>query len=217
MILAGITVMLMQVGQLCTGTAAPVVEVSTHYMVPATDDGHSVYQMTSAFDRAQRMGDYNGSIAISYAAPVKVSGSEGQGFCLTHESIEISITLSAALRVASDFDLDSCRYNSIARHEHEHHAADKFVIEKFAPRLEDGLRLAFSGPIEPHLSIPAAMIQDQASLMGAAVISVAQDLLAGMYDERAARQAAIDTPENYRFLAADCRNDGFDLNPERSL
>lgn len=217
MILAGITAMLLQMGQLCIVTAAPEVVVTTHFTAPSTDDGRSVQQMTSAFDQAQRLGDYNGTISVSYAVPVKIQEVGGQAYCLTHERIEVTLTLSAALRVASDFNQDSCRYNSIARHEHEHYDADKRVIEKFAPRLEDGLRLAFSGPVEPHLSIPAVMIHDQASIMGAAVISVAQDLLAGMYAERAARQAAIDTPENYKFLASECRNDGLTAHLERSL
>ena len=97
----------------------------------------------------------------------------------------------------------TCWYDSVLTHERKHQATDDAVIAEFAPRLQQAVARALADlpPIVPVRSADGAAAQQRLMAPLDAAVRRALDALEAT---RRARQAAIDTPLEYRRVGAAC-------------
>ena len=194
---------LMLSGLLVCSSPQPVsVDVAVRSPQPTIQTQKSAIQLTSAFAAVDSLGDYSGSVVVEYLVQIG-QPTQGKGFkCMALEKITVTVVHEAALRVANDFDQDTCAHRAIAQHEQEHYQIDRDIAAKYAARLQDGLALAFSA--ESPLLVPVAAAPDEVNRISGQVAAVIENLGSGMMEERAAMQSAIDTPGSYRRLFEGC-------------
>jgi len=119
---------------------------------------------------------------------------------------EVTITMTAAARtiyVARERRPGTCPYDSVLKHERRHQAADDAVIAEFAPRLKRRVARAIAA-LPPPAPLPPGDAAAVERRLTAAVERAVHDELRALEAARRARQAAIDTPGEYRRVGAAC-------------
>jgi hypothetical protein len=87
----------------------------------------------------------------------------------------------------------TCAYDAVLAHERKHQAVDDALIREFVPRLRRAIEAALP---------PGAAASEEA--LTQPISAAIQRELAAMSAARAARQAAVDTPHEYRRVRAAC-------------
>jgi len=119
---------------------------------------------------------------------------------------EVAITITAAPRtiyVTRERRPGTCPYDSVLMHERKHQAADEAVIAEFAPRLKQKVARALAA-LRPPAPVPRSDAAAVERRLTAAVERAVNGELRALEAARHARQAAIDTPGEYRRVAAAC-------------
>ncbi len=97
----------------------------------------------------------------------------------------------------------TCWYDSVLAHERKHQAADEAVLAEYVPRLEREIGRAIAAlPATPR--VPAGQAGAAQQRLAASVEAAIKQVLRALDGTRRARQAAIDTPREYRRVAAAC-------------
>ncbi|HJS31069.1 MAG TPA: hypothetical protein VJ924_03680, partial [Alphaproteobacteria bacterium] len=127
-----------------------------------------------------------------------------RGVCMWLQSIDVTITLTErTIHVAREYLRGSCEYQAILQHELKHAQADDAILKIHVPRIEQALRNAATerGVIGPFAPQGEAEAQGQ---LRTGVEKAFRDSVTQMMRDRVARQSLVDTPQEYRAVAASC-------------
>ncbi|HEX7966808.1 MAG TPA: hypothetical protein VF502_01210 [Stellaceae bacterium] len=97
----------------------------------------------------------------------------------------------------------TCWYDSVLAHERKHQATDAAVVAEYAPRLEREIARAISA-LPAGALVPVGQAAAAQRRLVAPVQAAIKHVLDALDAARRARQAAIDTPQEYRRVAAAC-------------
>lgn len=123
--------------------------------------------------------------------------------CVYFDRIDVTIQLDPTIYVAKDYKKRSCHYGEVLKHEKKHVRVDKEVLNKYARKIGEALRLSINNapsrgpyPLERLEEIQISMQEYVAS-----VIKTQQSL---MEEERFRRQQEVDTFEEYERIRLAC-------------
>lgn len=161
--------------------------------------------------RSQGMGAPDGVRALGITLTKTMFGLQGgssavkrgNGFCVYLTSVDVDFGYNRVeVYVPSEFPKGSCEYNVVLDHENQHVANNRAVLREFAPRMRARVEVILS-QTKP---IVASSVQGSADL----ALEGLNRQLSGMLKEfetmHATRNAAIDSPANYRALSALCKD-----------
>lgn len=179
---------------------------------------------TARVDHTRSKAEIQAMYRESHGRATIPSGSEAVGLTVTHSEFRFNAntqlyrrndglycvylrTIDARLNqndtvvyIAREFPKDSCPYTVTYHHEKQHVAVYYYTHKDFAPRIEAELRRR-AAAARPRL----VRSREAGRTLHAEELQAAMsDLLADMEDERRARNAALDTPENYERERAKC-------------
>jgi hypothetical protein len=183
------------------------VQLSVDVAMPAIDNTlpQPALQRLAGTDhhRGRTQGLYRGGISTHWRTRIAEQHIAG----LVCRSIdEVAITITAAPRtiyVTRERRPGTCPYDSVLAHERKHQAADDAVIAEFAPRLKQRVARAIAA-LPPPAPVPPSEAEAAGRRLTAAVARAVNDELRALEAARRARQAAIDTPGEYRRVRAAC-------------
>lgn len=124
--------------------------------------------------------------------------------CAWLERVTVDLTpVQAVIYTPSDYAEDSCQTEQILAHERQHEETHREVLAEEAESMRRALAAAADLP-GPGAPLPAADRPDAERLLGQRVDEAASPVYAGFLEELGRRQAVIDLPENYRWVARRC-------------
>lgn len=125
--------------------------------------------------------------------------------CVRYENIRITFALNPVIFIASDYTPESCWYKEIREHEESHIDMDEVVILKYAKRVQEGMKMAFSapadfiaGPVDPKKTDPLK------EKMGNDLVAMVNVLTADMGAERQEKQQGVDSLGGYAYIMNTC-------------
>jgi hypothetical protein len=187
--------------------ASPTVQLSVDVATPAIDNTlpqPALQRLAGArHHRGRTQGLYRGGIRTRWRT--RIAEQHMAGF-VCRSVDEVAITITAAPRtiyVTRERRPNTCPYDSVLRHERKHQAADDAVIAEFAPRLKQRVARAIAA-LPPPAPVPPGESAAAGRRLTAAVERAVNDELRALEAARKSRQAAIDTPGEYRRVRAVC-------------
>lgn len=127
----------------------------------------------------------------------------GENFCVYLTEVNVEFGWSRVeVYVPSEFPRGSCEYRTVLDHENQHVAINRRLLREFAPRMRARIETILRGykPLavrRPEGSADAALDDLNRQMSG---------MLREFEQLHASRNAAIDSPANYRALAAMCKD-----------
>jgi hypothetical protein len=124
------------------------------------------------------------------------------GVCVQPTAIELHVGFDPVIiYIERAYGRGSCQFEAIDTHEHGHVRNMNVALDAWLPRIAAALEAAGQDPRYPLL----ARDEDAAKQTAVAIINEALDRpLDGFTRERAAMDAALDSPQSYRTLKAAC-------------
>ena len=124
--------------------------------------------------------------------------------CIWPSNIDLAISYSAEIFIASENKNGTCQYKAIVGHEQRHVATDVITIRQYMPALKTSFEAAAAQlPRGPVRNQTEAKLRQQN--IEAAITATLQSQMAQMEKTRIGRQQAIDTREEYMRLSKVCR------------
>ena len=193
--------------QECPPIAEPQISVQTAVpssTIAAHNDLSALKQIAAHYNnRHQPLGLYVTRVQPELNVRV-VTRTLPRGVCMWLQSIDVTITLTErTIHVAREYLRGSCEYQAILQHELKHAQADDAILKIHVPRIEQALRNAATerGAIGPFAPQGEAEAQGQ---LRTGVEKAFRDSVTQMMRDRVARQSLVDTPQEYRAVAASC-------------
>jgi hypothetical protein len=146
-------------------------------------------------------GLYQADLEVGWRARIRRSDAEGET-CRWVDQVTVTLTMpKRMIYIVHDRRPGSCPYESVLAHERKHQATDEAVLSEHRPRLQRAVEDAAAAlpraagkadgeTADAKLSVPIAVALQRA--------------FAALAKARAERQAAIDTPAEYRRVRAAC-------------
>ncbi len=133
--------------------------------------------------------------------------------CVSLKAVTLTFYARPQIHIASNFKKGSCHYASVLEHEQKHAKALKNFHREYGQELRKELqkyanKIKVKGPVSKG---KATDIQQKMSDLLSEMISRQSDEMADILEER---QVAIDTPEEYKRVAAKCKKWDQDLEEE---
>lgn len=148
------------------------------------------------------------AITTRYDIDFAHSGILMKGHCVHIKKIHVILELAPAIYIAAEHPEGSCFYEKIREHEESHIDMDKVVVEKYADRIKDGLKLAFAVPDDGTAGpVSKRRIKKLESNVGANVMQMVNVMLKDMARERAEKQAGVDSAQGYNYITTTCNPD----------
>lgn len=207
----------------CPGsTAAPVVEVVVDEGLVRIDHARTQTEIETLRTQAHRRGAAGGALTPGAAggnrrtvglttAELRVRSQargrlrpSGDGrFCVEVERIDLHIGYIAQIvHVPRRYDRNSCEYRAVLEHERGHVEDNRTVLRAFARSFREEAQLA-AETMNPVLVRTRAEARTRPLEILARHL---QPMLQAFRTEQAARAARHDSPDEYRRVAASCRN-----------
>lgn len=185
----------------------PTVRLSLDIAAPALDNTlpqPALQRLAGARHHGGRtQGLYRGDIRTRWQTRITERRSAGL-VCRSIDEVVIDITVAPrTIYVARERRPGTCPYESVLAHERKHQAADDAVIAEFAPRLKRRVARAVAA-LPTRAPVPPGQSAAVERRLTAAVERAVNDELRALEAARHARQAAIDTPGEYRRVGAAC-------------
>jgi hypothetical protein len=175
--------------------AEPVVDNALPQTKLQTLAGHQHH-----YGRTQ--GLYRADLEVGWRARIRTSDVAG-ATCRWVDEVTVTVTMpKRTIYIVHDRHPGSCRYESVLAHERKHQATDEAVLSEHRPRLqrvaeEAAATLARAGT-------DAAEGDAVKAKLTAPIAAALKRAFAALAKARAERQAAIDTPAEYRRVRAVC-------------
>ena len=178
-----------------------------------TKDAFDLTAMHNSGRGSVTLGLAGGPISITMKGRFQVSTMRGHS-CIELSRLEVLFWAKPQVHIASNFERGSCEYREVLAHEQKHiRVLRKFVREQ-APKLKREVRKIVKATKTQHkvrdYQIEAAQSDVEKRIFKR--IQAYQNRIMPILD---ARQKAIDTPEEYRRVAAQCDNWGKKLASTR--
>jgi hypothetical protein len=97
----------------------------------------------------------------------------------------------------------TCGYESVLAHERKHQAADDAILAEQVPRLRIEIADALA-ELPPRDSVPMDKAADASAELSKLIATVVKRSTSALFAARAARQAEVDNPQEYRRVRAAC-------------
>lgn len=143
--------------------------------------------------------DLRHSVKLGYA-PVM----NNQGACIWYESIDITLSISPHITIASELLSNQCRFDAVKEHELKHVNVDRIVVNNAAQSIGKNVHNALKsrGFIVGPVAFESA--QDIADRMQHTVGQIMEFELKKLEVERAEKQQAVDSLEEYQRVSSLC-------------
>ena len=184
--------------QITVETAAPSSTIASHNDLSALKQIASLYN-----NRHQPLGLYVTRVQPELSVRV-ATHTLPRGVCMWLQSVEARIALTErTIHVAREYLRGSCEHQAILQHELKHAQADDAILKIHVPRIEQALRDAAAerGAIGPFAPTGEAEAQNR---LRVGVEKAFRDAVTQMMRDRVARQSLVDSPQEYRAVAASC-------------
>jgi len=180
-------------------------EPGVHTHIPAPRQG--VYAVTKGFMKG----------SMNIRPEVKITSQTSprrRQSCLWYDEINVEIEFIPKIYIAREVRADRCMYGAVKEHELKHVRVDKQMANEFARDLGLELRAMIIKRGVRIGPVPEREAQKAGELMQNEVFDLVTRLSGDMEAERARRQAAIDTPEEYERVSALCPDYPDTLDPD---
>lgn len=126
-------------------------------------------------------------------------------YCYWLEGVQVQLIYkSIEVYVAREYKRGSCEYKAVLRHEQEHVAIARRNLEKFKPKVRHALTsLLLPTPDRP---IKLASSEQNEEALQSLLARILDPVYQEMQEDLERAQAAIDTPESYAKVRAQCSN-----------
>ncbi len=189
------------------------IDVQMEYAQSPPDDSLTVEQITSKFgnDTASTFAaDSKAKIAGLTSSNYRWQMQEwftakrygsGNDVCMFMKKVQYKIIYSPEVYIASDYKKIGCTYSVIATHEKRHTDADTQTITDYIPEIRSVIQNYFRN-LPPQEAFDENDMKNQELRMMKAYRESVQESMKPIWDRlyqtRDQRQAAIDTPQNYK-------------------
>ncbi len=150
-------------------------------------------------------GVMNGEIALDHKETFG-GAQAGDKACVMLKQIEITLTISPTIYIASDFQDQTCWFREIFEHESKHVETDRALIKKYQARITDGLNMMLMMPSDYASGwIETSAVEGAQYDMQAGIENALEVLFNTMMRERAEMQREVDSVHEYNRIARACR------------
>jgi hypothetical protein len=128
----------------------------------------------------------------------------GEDVCVTVDRVTVRISMPLrAIYIIRARQPGTCAYESVLAHERKHQAADDALFAEELPhlRVEIADNLAALSHNQP---VPMRKAADASAELSKLIASVVKRSTSALFAARAARQAEVDNPQEYRRVRAAC-------------
>lgn len=184
---------------------------SAHLEAFKTDADHgripSAYHSDSAFDvRGATIGNFRINQNVEYRYGDAIASDE---VCVSIASINVTLTFSAAIYIASELAGHECWFSQILAHEAKHVAADRAITALYKDKIRDILEFAFNMPGDYSSGrIDSEDVMVTQLMLENAVEGATAAVFGSLMRERNTMQAEIDNLDEYIRIARACPEEG---------
>jgi hypothetical protein len=191
----------------CPTPTPPAVAVSVEAGAPAIDNTLTQPALQKLagkmHHRGRALGLYRADVKVRWRT-ITAWRSAGTEACHWIERVAIEIALvDRKIYIIRVRHPGSCPYESVLAHERKHQAVDDAVVAEYRPLLARAAERALAGLPPPTPDSIDRGDAVEARLTGT-VDTALKNAVEAMLAARAARQAAVDTPAEYRRIGAAC-------------
>lgn len=198
----------------CPDMPDPTVSVDLDYQPPDIIDNVPETRLAGMFGRYHSEGVrqgyrirglHDGRIMLySKLDMLKYTRSNSARLCLGLKALGLKVTFRPQIYVVAGVRKGTCEYNAVLEHEYKHLNTDLGIIRQYLSIIQRDAYRALGG-----LEAPVVIAQNQLSATKERwnqTIQTRMDrLMKSIEAERERRQALIDTPDEYRRVANQCR------------
>lgn len=123
-------------------------------------------------------------------------------YCLWFTRVDVKVGYSTTVYVDKTYREPTCEYDAILKHEHEHVAINRDVLNEYGPRL----RLALEASVAALNPIVVRDLRESRDSHAALLQQRLRPALDAFDHERSRANAIIDTTENYARVMKQCRD-----------
>lgn len=137
---------------------------------------------------------------------VKDPRSKGEYVCAWYDSITLKITIDPEIMIAKEVAADKCMHNAVRVHELKHIKVDRQIVNNFSRAVGNKINEALKSRNYAGGPVPAGQEQELVNAMGEIIFKIIIHERKKMNLERAERQQAVDTLEEYEHITNQCPN-----------
>ena len=198
----------------CSAPPFPAVRVAVSRSAPTLDLSRTGQDLTAmnrggfvphGYENGMTRGLTNSGIGVSTRFSYSWSADAGRReACLWVTEVTVDVAVRAEIYIDRQYAKGSCAYDAILEHELKHVRVNEEAAQRAAALLKAAIERAVAagslvGPFPAHAVRSA---QDRVSTP---IRRAIDDATAQIVAEREQRQRAVDTPEEYRRVAQQCR------------
>jgi len=152
-------------------------------------------------------GVMNGEITLNHkTAFTRETNASGDKVCVVMKVIEVELSFSPTIYIASDLQHKTCLFKEIFAHESQHVDIDRDVVRKYQAQMTDGMNMMLMMPGDYSSGwIDTAGADHAQDNMQAGIENALAVLFNKMMRERNERQLAIDTQQEYGRITRSCQ------------
>ncbi len=191
---------------LACNAGQPTITLTKNIPPPKLDNSLTQPQLqampTKSGHRGRALGLYRGDLVSEFQSRLVIDH-QGDEACVRLQSVELRVSMpQRIIYVVRERRPGSCEHNVVLEHERKHQAVDDAVIAEHIPRLQRLMQAAAqrvsAQRIKPGGEKAAQQRLDKE--LKAALNQASKSL----EQERAARQQAVDSPQEYARVGAAC-------------
>jgi hypothetical protein len=184
-------------------------DVRVELNVPAPSIDNTLPQ--PALQSLARMHHHGGRALGLYRTELKMSSTArlaqhqvGDEVCVAADQVTVRISMPLrTIYIIRARQPGTCGYESVLAHERKHQAADDAIFAEQIPRLRIEIADALA-ELPPRHSVPMHKADDASARLSELIASVVKRSTSALFAARAARQAEVDNPREYRRVRAAC-------------
>ncbi|HCM83361.1 MAG TPA: hypothetical protein PKW15_00065 [Alphaproteobacteria bacterium] len=147
----------------------------------------------------------NGTISSNMSTQLQTLTSPDGSACIWISEVIIRLQYQPIVYVSREFAPGSCYHAAVLEHEHKHVSVDRALITMFAPELQNAIQnvAATKGRAGP---ISKVQLESTSRTIQKAIEDELNRMMDNLSTVRSARQAQIDTPQEYMRVQRLCVN-----------
>jgi hypothetical protein len=187
----------------------PTTDVRIELNVPAPGIDNTLPQ--PALQSLAGMQHHGGRTLGLYRTELKMSSTAhlaqhqvGHEVCVAVDRVTVRISMPLrTIYIVRAQQPGSCGYESVLAHERKHEAADDALLAEEVLHLRVEIADALAA-LPPRHSVPMHKAADASAELSELIASIVRRNISALFAARAARQAQVDNPQEYRRVRAAC-------------
>lgn len=153
--------------------------------------------------QGRTLGLYRAKLEATWRVAIGRSAQAGEA-CRWIDRVTVMLAMpSRVIYIVRQRQPGTCAYESVLAHEREHQAIDEAVLAEYRARVEGAVGEAILA-LPPAAAVPDAEGAAAQARLTQPVAAALKRVFAALTQARAERQAALDTPQEYRRVRAAC-------------